>query len=147
MQACEQHVLSALGWQQAYSPNGYSIDAELPGNDSLDAWESFGWPHLSGESDSERHSAKPAQWLGGQGNFPALQSMNFSFASLNGSLLASWGQPWAFPELLNINMSLIELSGKLPAAWGSPQAFQKLEELHLATTNIAGDLHAMLAAL
>ena len=40
--SCELDVLTALGWQQAYNPGGYSIQAELPINCTLDTWQSLG---------------------------------------------------------------------------------------------------------
>ena len=136
---CEQNVLNALGWQQAYNPDSYTIDAEMSTIGSLDAWESLGClTSLTNLTLRGKLPSLPDAWAA-NGSFPALQSMNFSFAVLAGSLPASWGQPGAFPELLNMNLSLTQLSGRLPPTWGSPEAFNKLQELRLATTNITGD--------
>lgn len=131
MPACEQNVLNALGWQQAYNPRGYSINAELSTKVSLDAWESLGClTSLTNLTLGGTMPSLPDSWAA-NGSFPALRSMNFSSANLVGSLPASWGKPGAFPELLNMNFSSTQLFGRLPGAWGNPQAFSKLQELHL----------------
>ena len=135
---CEHKVLQLLGWQQAYDPTGYSINAELPSNCSLQTWQSLGClKSLTNLTLTGRLFNLPDAWAT-NGSFPALQAVNLSTAQLRGPLPDTWGQGAAFPQLRLLNLSTTELSGTLPAAWAQTGAFSQLVELHLDATNISG---------
>ena len=135
---CEHKVLQLLGWQQAYNPNGYSINAELPPNCSLQTWQSLGClKSLTNLTLTGSLFNLPDAWAT-NGSFLTLQAVNLSTAQLGGPLPDTWGQGAAFPQLRLLKLSTTELSGTLPAAWAQTGAFSQLVELHLDATNISG---------
>ena len=138
VQTCELEVLTLLGWQYAYNPAGYSIEAMLPTNCSSQAWQSLGClEHLTNLTLTGSLPDLPGSWAA-NGSFPALQAMNFSNTDLVGTLPEVWAQSTAFPQLQLLNFSATGLSGTLPAAWGQAGAFAHLLELHVADTNTSG---------
>ena len=119
---CEQDVLDLLGWQQAYNPAGYNIDAALPLNCSTETWQAMGCLRsLVNLTLTDQLPDLPDSWAG-NGSFPALQTLNFSSSSVAGSLPSIWAVDTAFPELRVFNLSLTQLSGTLPTEWGFPKA-------------------------
>ncbi len=135
---CEHKVLQLLGWQQAYDPTGYSINAELPPNCSLQTWQSLGClKSLTNLTLTGSLFNLPDAWAT-NGSFLTLQAVNLSTAQLGGPLPDTWGQGAASPQLRLLNLSTTELSGTLPAAWAQTGAFSQLVELHLDATNISG---------
>ncbi len=135
---CEHKVLQLLGWEEAYNPNGYSINAELPPNCSLQTWQSLGClKSLTNLTLTGSLFNLPDAWAT-NGSFPTLQAVNFSTAQLRGPLPDTWAQNAAFPQLRLLNLSETELSGTLPAAWAQTGAFSQLVELHLGATIIQG---------
>ena len=135
---CELEVLTLLGWQHAYDPAGYSIEAVLPTNCSSQTWQSLGClGHLINLTLTGSLPDLPDSWAA-NGSFPALQTMNFSNTDLVGTLPEVWAQSTAFPQLQLLNLTMTGLSGTLPAAWGQAGAFAHLLELHVADTNTSG---------
>jgi len=77
---CEHKVLQLLGWQQAYNPSGYSINAELPSNCSLQTWQSLNClKSLTNLTLTGSLFNLPDAWAT-NGSFPALHAVNFSTA-------------------------------------------------------------------
>ena len=70
----------------------------------------------------------------------ALQSLDVSQTTLQGTLPPNWGQPQAFPSLRTLNASFTQLTGPLPSAWGSASAFQKLENMSFVGSRVSGGL-------
>ena len=135
---CEHDVLDRLGWQQAYAPAGYNIDAWLAPNCSTEAWQAMGClKSLVNLTLAGQLPDLPNSW-GANGSFPALQTMNFTGSSVAGSLPSSWALNTAFPELTFLDLSSTQLSGTLPMEWGQSSAFSKLVELRLGAVNITG---------
>ena len=135
---CEHKVLQLLGWQQAYNSTGYSINAQLPSNCSLQTWQSLGClKSLRNLTLTGSLFNLPDAWAT-NGSFSTLQAVNFSTAQLRGPLPDAWAQAAAFSQLRLLNLSQTELSGTLPAAWAQTGAFSQLEELQLDATNILG---------
>ena len=100
---CELEVLTQLGWQQVYNPNGYSIKASLPINCSTYIWESLG----------------------------CLTSLtNLTLTGILPSLSDSWGTNNSFSSLQALDLSMAQLNGTLPASWGSPSSFPMLRSGH-----------------
>ena len=96
---CELQVLNQLGWQQAYKPDGYSINASLPINCSLYIWESLGClTSLTNLTLIGSLPNLPESW-GTQNSFSSLRALDLSMAQLSGTLPTSWGSPSAFPML------------------------------------------------
>jgi hypothetical protein len=138
-QDCELNTLRLLGWQQAYSPQGYTINTQLPSNCSSATWQALGClTNLTSLTLTSHLPNLPDAWAAND-SFPSLQAMKFSSASLAGTLPSSWAQDMAFPQLQTMDFSMTQLSGSLPAAWGQSGAFQQLNVLHLNHINIAGD--------
>ena len=136
---CEHNTLRLLGWQQAYSPHGYSINTQLPSNCSLATWQALGClKTLTNLTLTGSLPDLPDAW-GANDSFHAVQAMNFSSASLVGTLPSSWALDMAFPQLQTIDFSMTQLSGQLPSTWGKRGAFQQLQALHLSQVNIAGE--------
>ena len=136
---CEHDTLRLLGWQQAFSPYGYIINAQLPSNCSLATWQALGClKTLTNLTLTGSLPDLPDAW-GTNYSFPALQAMNFSSASLAGTLPSSWGLDTAFPQLQTMDFSMTQLSGQLPSTRGQKSAFQQLQVLHLNQVNIAGE--------
>ncbi len=136
---CELNTLRLLGWQQAYSPQGYTINTQLPSNCSSATWQALGClTNLTSLTLTSHLPNLPDAWAAND-SFPSLQAMKFSSASLAGTLPSSWAQDMAFPQLQTMDFSMTQLSGSLPAAWGQSGAFQQLKVLHLNHINIAGD--------
>ena len=113
--SCEMAVLSALGWQQPYNSNGYSINVQLPANCTKDTWQSLG----------------------------CLQSL--TNLTLIGNLSPfqlpdSWATAGCFPALVSLNLSATALAGSLPSSWATPEAFPQLQVLSLIGTQVTGTL-------
>ena len=133
----EVDMLTTLGWRHLYNPDGYSINAGLPVNCSLLTWNSLGsLKTLTNLTLTGKLPGLPAS-RAANGSFPALQTIDFSRATLAGSLPSSWSWKTAFPQLRALDLSATELSGNLPA-WGQRGSFPKLTELYLEHTGIAG---------
>ena len=115
MLSCEMRVLSTLGRQQAYSSNGYSVDALLPANCTTDIWQSLG-------------CLQSLTNLTLRGNLSHLQ------------LPGSWAAAGGFPALVSLNLSATALAGSLPSSWAGPHAFSQLRVLSLVSTQVTGDL-------
>ena len=112
---CEHNTLKLLGWQQAYSPQGYTINTQLPSNCSIATWQALGClKTLTNLTLTGSLPDLPDAW-GANDSFPALQAMNFSSASLAGTLPSSWGLDMAFPQLQTMDFSMTQLSGQLPS--------------------------------
>ncbi len=127
-----------MGWQQAYNPAGYNVDAVLPLNCSAETWQALGClKSLVNLTLTGQLPDLPDSWAG-NGSFPALQTLNFSSSSVAGSLPSIWALDTAFPELTVLNLSSTQLSGTLPTEWGQSNAFPKLAELDLGFVNITG---------
>lgn len=144
---CELTTLAALGWQKAYSPDGYSITASLPHNLTFRTWQSLGC--LSGLVNltlAQQVPGLPDAWAGNS-SFASLQTLNFSGTSLSGTLPAAWAQAGVFPQLKSLIFSETLLSGTLPPEWGQDTAFQSLTELHLAFVSITGQHRPTLGAV
>ena len=136
--SCELNVLTTLGWQQPFNPNGYSITAALPLNCSSITWQTLGCLNtLTSLTLTGSLPDLPDSWAANN-SFAALQVINISSASLAGSLPNSWASPLAFPSLKVLNVSVTQLSGTLPPDWGQRGSFAELEELHLGMTDITG---------
>lgn len=89
---CEHDTLNLLGWQQAYSPHGYTINSQLPSNCSTATWQALGClKTLTNLTLTGSLPDLPDAW-GANDSFPALQAMNFSSASLAGTLPSSWAR-------------------------------------------------------
>ncbi len=144
---CELSTLRLLGWQQAYSPQGYTINTQLPSNCSSATWQALGClTNLTSLTLTGHLPNLPDAWAAND-SFPSLQAMKFSSASLAGTLPSSWAQDMALPQLQTMDFSMTQLSGSLPAAWGQSGAFQQLQVLHLNHVNIAGEtVHVCLAS-
>jgi len=136
---CEHNTLRLLGWQQAYSPHGYTIDTQLPSNCSLATWQALGCLKTLTNLSLTGSLPDLLDAWGANDSFPALQAMNFSSASLAGTLPSSWGLDMAFPQLQTMDFSMTQLSGPLPSTWGQRGAFKQLKVLHLSQVNIAGE--------
>ena len=135
---CERHVLSLLGWQQAYDPQGYNLAEDLPSNCSVGTWQSLGClKALKKLSLTGSLSNLPESWAT-TGSFPALEILNLSSAKLGGSLPSSWAQLSAFPRLKSMYLGYTQLTGTLPSAWAQPGAFTALEDLDLSYTLLSG---------
>ena len=135
---CELDVLTTLGWQQAFNPNGYSITAALPLNCSSVTWQSLGClKTLTNLTLTGSLPDLPGSWAANN-SFAALQIINISSASLASSLPYSWASHLAFPSLKVLNISVTQLSGTLPLDWGQRDSFVELEELHLGITGVTG---------
>ncbi len=142
---CKLNTLTLLGWEQAYSPQGYTINTQLPSNCSSATWQ--GLRNLT-KLTMTGHLPNLTNAWGTNDSFPALQAMKFSSATLAGTLPSSWAQDMAFPQLQTVYFSKTQLSGPLPATWGQTGAFQQLKVLHLINVNIAGDtVHECLACI
>lgn len=135
---CELHVLTALGWQQAYNPEGYAIEADLPANCTSETWKSLGClQSITGLHLTGILYGLPDDWAS-NGSFSQLRVLNITLANLVGSLPPSWAQPTAFPELVTLHFNFTQLTGSLPEVWAHGGGFQKLESLTIANDNIAG---------
>ncbi len=145
---CEHNTLTLLGWQQAYSPQGCTINTQLPSNCSSATWQALGClKNLTSLTLTGHLPDLPDAW-GANDSFPSLQAMKFSSVSLAGTLPSSWAQDMAFPQLQTMDFSMTQLSGPLPATWGKPGANQQLKVLHLNHINIAGEtVHVRLARI
>ena len=127
-----------MGWQQAYNPAGYNVDAVLPLNCSAETWQALGClKSLVNLTLTGQLPDLPDSWAG-NGSFPALQTLKFSSSSVAGSLPSIWALDIAFPELTVPNLSSTQLSGTLPTERGQSNAFPKLAELDLGFVNITG---------
>ena len=136
---CEHNTLRLLGWQQAYSPRGYTINTQLCSSCSTATWQALGClKTLTNLTLTGSLPDLPDAW-GANDSFPALQAMHFSFASLAGTLPSSWGLDMALPQLQTMDFSMTQLSGQLPSTWGQRGALQQLKALHLSQVNIAGE--------
>ena len=128
---CELEVLKQLGWQQAYHPDGYSINAQLPASWSSVTWQSLGClTTLNNLTLTGSLPSLPDSWAS-NGTFSSLTALDLSHAQLNGTLPTSWGSPHSFPQLRTLNLTDTQLSGTLPACWGYEGAFEALQVLHL----------------
>ncbi|DBB12329.1 TPA: hypothetical protein ACH3X3_006417 [Trebouxia sp. C0006] len=137
---CEHNTLRLLGWQQAYSPRGYTINTQLCSSCSTATWQALGClKTLTNLTLTGSLPDLPDAW-GANDSFPALQAMHFSFASLAGTLPSSWGLDMALPQLQTMDFSMTQLSGQLPSTWGQRGALQQLKALHLSQVNIAGTI-------
>ncbi len=102
---CEHKVLQLLGWEQAYNPSGYSINAELPSNCSLQTWQSLNClKSLTNLTLTGSLFNLPDAWATNC-SFPTLQALNLSTAQLRGPLPDTWGQGAAFPQLRLLDLS------------------------------------------
>lgn len=138
--SCELQLLNDLGWQQAYNPSGYSINAQAPANLAVDSWQSLGClQSLTNLTLTGSMPDLPDAW-GANSSFPRLQSLTLATSGLAGSLPVSWYQPTAFPNLKILNLSFTQLSGTLPASWAQADAFPALEGLDLSATSIQGNV-------
>ena len=139
LSSCEVGVLTRLGWEQAYNPAGYSVQAELPSNCSLGTWRSLGC--LASLTSLTLYGSLPDwpdSWAA-TGSFPALRALYLVDAELAGSLPDSWAEPSGFPVLQVLNLTGTQLAGCLPASWGRPGAFGKLTELYVQDAPITGE--------
>ena len=113
---CEHNTLGLLGWQQAYTPHGYTINTQLPSNSSIVTWQALGCLKTLTNLTLTGSLPDLPDAGGANDSFPALQAMNFSSANLAGTLPGSWGLDTAFPQLQTLDFSMTQLSGQLPSS-------------------------------
>ena len=112
-QASELSLLSLLGWQDAFDPDGYSIKAELPANCTSTTWQALGLLHsLVNLTLTSNLPDLPSSW-GHDNSFTALQSMTLVSANLTGTLPDSWAERTAFPCLRQLRLAQTNISGQI----------------------------------